>query len=121
MNHSAFKNYLFSRKDFETEQKLIRKLCNGFALNKFDLKSKLERRKFRVRMDMCRIEWYKPMPGYEEFEGYIDFRDIKEIRINEDFITKVSENFTIKQTQTTLNILYGKKFCLQKLSCIGKH
>lgn len=118
MNRSIFKDYLFTKNDTNLDHDFIRRLCGGFALSKIDGKVKIERRKFLIRLEMCRLEWYKPMPGYEEFEGCIDFRDIQEIRIVDDDII-LNENH-INPDSKMFIILYGKKFCLRKLSCIGK-
>ena len=104
MERSIFKNYVISRHDYQPNTTVIQSLCNGFALGKVESKSKIERKKFCMHLEMCRIEWYRPMPTGEEFEGYIDFRDVREIRLNINLLT----------------VLYGKKFCLNKLSCKGK-
>lgn len=70
---------------------------------------------------MCRIEWYKPLPGHEEFEGFIDFRDIREFRLDTENNHKLVDiNGRPLSDNAMLSILYGKKFLLQKLSCIGK-
>ncbi|XP_046911118.2 1-phosphatidylinositol 4,5-bisphosphate phosphodiesterase gamma-1 [Dermatophagoides farinae] len=112
MNRSVFKDYLFAKNDCHLDHELIRRLSEGFSCRKIEGKSsRLEKRKFCIRFEMCRLEWYKPMSGYEEFEGCIDFRDIQEVRIIEENGEK-SEN-------KTFAILYGKKFCLRKLYCIA--
>lgn len=104
MQRSVFDNYVKNRSDLTVQQEFIQSLCDGFVLSKIESKTRTERKKFCLRLEMCRIEWYRPMVGYEEFEGYIDYRDIKEIRVHDHTIT----------------ILYGKKFCLNKLSCKSK-
>lgn len=114
--YSLFKNYIFSS-DAQEEVNLIKLFQNGFALNKIEPKSRVERKKFCLCLEMCRLEWYKPMPGSEEFESHIDLRDIKEIRVDSDSIS-----FGIKTllNNPVISILYGRKFCLNKLSCLSK-
>ena len=102
MQQSIFKNYVFQLDDYPSNDDIIRSLNNGFALSKVDSK-KTEPKRFCLHLKLCRVEWYRPMTGYEEFEGFIDFRDIQEIR----FANKIVE------------ILYGKKFCLNKFSFKG--
>lgn len=103
MERSIFKSYVTTRPGYYARIPIIQPLCTGFALSIIEAKSKVERKRFVVHLELCRIEWFRPMPGVEDFDGFIDFRDIKEIR----------------QQSNELAILYGKKFCLKKLHCRG--
>lgn len=105
MQKSIFKTYVEQQPDYASRVDFIRTLSNGVSMSKIECKSrKNERKKISIRLEMCRLEWSRPVAGNEEFEGFIDFRDIKEVRVQGG----------------VLAILYGKKFCLQQLACRGK-
>src|SRR5699024_7941855 len=96
---SVFKNYVYNRADFIREKETLQLLCNGFCLNIVDKKT--ERKKFCVHLEMCRIE-YRSIQSQDESLGFIDFRDIKEIRLHANLLTI----FVISPSSSVLSILY---------------
>lgn len=119
MNQSIFKNYVFSRPDFNEVQATVKQLCNGFGLSKIESRSKVERRRFRLHVELCRLEWYRPQAGGEQFEGCIDFRDIKEVRLVEP--DGVCDRHILTPNSHVIAILYGKKFSLLRILCVVDH
>lgn len=122
MSHSVLTNDILSKKENENALSLeiMRKLEYGLIFNKLEYKGKSERRLFHIQFDPSRIVW---VSRKDELEGSINLRDIKEIRLGK--YSKSFEKWSDEMKKCSYDqifcILYGRKFRLKELTCIGKH
>jgi len=120
MLHSILTNHILLNKENALPVETIRKLEYGLIFNKLDYKGKSERRLFTIQLDLNRIVW---ISGKEEVKGTINLKDIKEIRLGKYSKTfdKWGEEIKKCDPDQLFAILYGKKFRLKELMCIGKY
>src|SRR5690348_3114149 len=95
---------------------------NGSVLTKFYPKGKPEKRSFFIRRETRQLIWCVPLAGKNQVEGFVDFREIKEIRIGRcsKIFERWQEDAKKWETGQCFVILYGNTFRLKTVSCVGK-
>lgn len=114
MPHSALIKDVLDRRARENSSLLesLRICESGLILNKLEVKSRHEKRLFRVQLDLFAMVWVS-VKDSNQIEGLINIRDIKEIRT---LRKTLDENKILKG----FAIFYGKKFKLKELTAFGE-
>ena len=103
----------------EMEQ-ILKRLESGSLLTKFYSKGKPEKRSFCVRRDTRQLTWFlQSIPGRNQEDGSIDFRDMKEVRQGRHpkMFEKFPEDAKKWDSNQCFVILYGSSFRLKILAC----
>lgn len=112
---------LTSKEILQIEQ-IIRRLEQGSVLTKLYPKRKPEKRSFCVKRESRQLVWDVPIAG-KKFEGVVDFREIKEVRIGR--CSKIFERWQDDAKKWEAGrcfvILYGSTFRLKTVSCVGMY
>jgi len=104
----------------EREQ-VIGYLERGTAVTKFCAKTRPERKTMLVRRETMLIVWQRALSGRNSFDGAIDIREIKEVRLgkqSKDFDKWSEEKATLEAARCFV-IFYGKEFNLKSLSVVA--
>lgn len=105
----------------EMEQ-IISQLERGTIVTKFSARKKVERKTLQIRRDTRQVVW-KTMSGSKiSYEGAVDLREIKEIRLgkNSKDFEKWPDDSKKIDTMKCFVIFYGFEFKLRVLSIAGK-
>lgn len=103
---------------------LISYIERGTSVLKFSPRKRPERRFISVRRETYQVIWARnSAPQRQAFEGALDIRDIKEIRVgksSKDFERWPEETKRV-DTSKCFTIFYGAEFKLRCLSIAGEY
>lgn len=102
---------------------LISYIERGFSVLKFYPRKRPERRQLTVRRETHQIIWSRSSaPKRQDYEGSLDIRDIKEVRVGKsakDF-ERWPEELKRLEASTCFTVFYGSEFKLRSASFAGK-
>lgn len=121
MNPVCYNGGTHNRLIHEADQ-LISNVERGYSFNKYYPRKRPERRFVTVRRETLQIIWSRILgSGRSTYDGALDIRDIKEVRVGKsfkDFERWPDETKKVENTKC-FTIFYGREFKLRAASFAG--